>query len=420
MQAVIIAAGESSRFWPLNREHKSQTRLLGRPIIYWTLQGLAERDIRDVVVVCSKGSTIPAMLKNENDLGVKLSFVTQEERRGTGNALWYAKDLIKEPFFVVWPSKVTSGDLAHKILEKQKQENTEIVLVGAKTQTPWDYGVAKFEGDRIVGIHENPEPGQEPSHVKVIGFYYLEPDFFDYYEKLEQHHEADLIEAINLYLEDKKASLVLLENDIPALKYPWELLGILDILIRSEHFRPHIHPSAKIGSNVLIKGGVFIGENTKIQDNTVIEGPCYIGKNCILGHSNVIRGPVNIEDNVFTGAFCEIKHSIIQSGTQLHSGFVGDSIIGENCHIAAGFVSTNRMLDRDSIKVEVKGKKVETGISYLGTVVGEGTHIGIQSGTMPGVCIGSQCVIGPGTLVFENLPDASTLYAKKEQIQKQK
>lgn len=412
MQAVIIAAGESSRFWPLNQQHKSTSYLLGKPLVYWTMKGLVENGVKDIVVVCSANSQVPEMLEKENDLGISLRFVFQEKPLGTGNALWQAQEHITEPFFAVWPNKVISRRLVSDMKRQKEVNGLNTVLVGAKTQNPWDYGIAIFDGDRIVGIHENPEPGQEPSDIKVIGCYHLEPDFFEYYRKLESHHEADLIEAINAYLKDKKASLVLLENDVPALKYPWELLGILDILLKSDNFKTGIHPTATIGSNVLIKGDVYIGENTKIQDNTVIEGPCYIGKNCVLGHSNVIRGPVNIEDNVLTGAFCEIKHSIIAQGTHLHSGFVGDSIVGKECRIAAGFISANRRLDRENIKVEVKGKRVETGTSYLGTVVGEGTHIGIHSGTMPGVLIGRNCQVGPGIQVFKNLADGSKLVSQ--------
>jgi len=384
MQAVIITAGESTRFWPLaNGIHKSQTFLLGKPLIYWTLKGLVESGIQDIVVVCSKTSTIPVMLEKENDLGIHISYVVQEKPLGTGNALFAAKELINKPFFVLWPNKINSKELIQKMLE----EKAETLLVGANTNTPWDYGVARMEGDRIVEIVENPKEGEEPSKIKVIGAYKLSPDFFSYYEKISKHHEADLIEGINLYLKDKKTSLIMLEEDVPALKYPWELFGILDILFSFKKEEQIIASTAKIG-----KG-------------TVIEGPVYIGENCNVGAYNVLRGPLNLEKGTQTAAFFEIKHSIVQEGTHFHSGYVGDSIIGKNCRFGAGFVAANRRLDRKSIACVVQDKKIDTGIISLGTVVGNETHIGIHAGTMPGVFIGSNCVVGPGTMVFENIPD---------------
>ncbi|MBI2121123.1 MAG: NTP transferase domain-containing protein [Candidatus Wildermuthbacteria bacterium] len=102
MQAVIIAAGESSRFWPLNHHHKSQNRLFGKPLVYWTIKGFLARGVREFVVVCRPGSGMRELLEQENDLGVRIMCVEQTEGLGTGNALSYAKPFIKEPFFVSW------------------------------------------------------------------------------------------------------------------------------------------------------------------------------------------------------------------------------------------------------------------------------------------------------------------------------
>ncbi len=409
MQAVVIAAGESSRFWPLNGQHKAASYLLGKPVLYWTIKGLVDNNVKDIVVVCSANSQIPQILEKENDLGVSLRFVFQQQPLGTGNALWQAKEYIKEEFFVVWPNKVNSKDIAQQVLLKRKA-GFQTVLVGAKTLTPWDYGIARFQGEQIVEIQENPEQGKEPSQIKVIGFYFFESDFFQYYEKMPSHHEADFIEAINIYLKHKKGTLVELEKDVPALKYPWELFGILDILLNSDTFKPRIDPGCVIGKNVSISGEVFIGANAVIKDHTVIQGPCFIGENTEIGYANVIKGATDIAKDVKTGAFCEIKHSIVQEGAHFHSGYVGNSLIGKNCRIGAGFISANRRLDRGPIIAEVKGKKVDTHTTSLGVAIGEETRIGIHAGTMPGILIGKNCTIGPGVQIMKNLPDESKLF----------
>ena len=391
MQAVIIAAGESTRFWPLaNGIHKSQTFLLGKPLIYWTLKGLKESGILDVIVVHGKDSSMKEMLDRENDLGIRISYVMQEKPLGTGNALFLAKNLITKPFFVLWPNKINSKELIQKMME----EKAEVVMVGANTNTPWDYGVARMEQDRLVEIVENPKEGKEASRIKVIGAYKLSPDFFSYYEKISKHHEADLIEGINLYLKDKKASLIMLDKDAPALKYPWELFGILDILFSMQKDEQIIHPTAKIGEGTILKGSVYIGEN------------------CEIGAHNVIRGPVNLEKGVKTGAFLEIKHSIVQEGTHFHSGYVGNSIIGRNSRFGASFIVANRRLDRGNIISTVQNKRVDTNSTFFGTVVGNETHFGIHTGIMPGVFVGSGCLIGPGTMIFKDMPDNTKLSAK--------
>lgn len=413
MQAVIIAAGESSRFWPLNQRHKSQIYLLGKPLVYWTLKGLAENDIKDVMVVVSKNSSMQEMLDKGNDLGIKITYAVQEEPLGTGNALWQAKDFIKESFILLWGNKVGSKDLVEQMFAKHK-EGAEAVLIGTKVENPWESGVARMEGDRVIEIVENPEQGEEPSNIAVIGARLLQQDFFEYYAKLPKHHKADLVDATNAYLKRGNAALLLVEEKGLTLKYPWDLFGIMDYLFASEYFQPHIASSAQIAGNVVIKGPVYVGENTVIKEGTIIEGPAYIGDNCKIGYNNVLRGPVNLEDELHTTSFAEIKSSIMQRDVHTASGFLGNSIAGQGCRFGAGFVTGNRRFDRKVIQGNVKGKKVDTGLDALGSVIGDNSSFGIHSGTMPGVLIGSHCQIGPGTHVFENIEDSTIFYTKGE------
>ena len=417
MQAIILAAGESSRCWPINHNHKSQIKVFGEPLIYWTIKGLAEKEIRDIIIITRPGSRLAEELGPLSaELKVRLSFVVQEKPLGTGDAISRARDLIREPFFIFWPYKIQSGDIVEKVLAKRAEGKYEAILVGTKTLTPWDYGILEFDGERAVGIIEKPEPGQEPSDIKVIGTYFLNPDFFDYYQRVK-HHPTDFIDALNLYIKEKKAGFVLLSKEPPPLKYCWEILEIMKETFRLNK-QPYISPSALLGKNVVLEGEVFIEDNVTIGENTFISGPCFIGKNSKIGPSNVLRGPVNLEEGVVTGAFAEIKNCLVQKGTHFHSGYFGDSVISENCKFGAGFVTANRRIDRGSIKALVKDKKIDTGLTYFGMVVGNNSSFGIQSGTMPGVLIGSSCVIGPGTLVFENLGDNTTFCTESKGIKK--
>lgn len=433
MQAVIVAAGESKRFWPLStkQKNKSQVFLFGKPLIYWTIKGLAENGVKDIIVVRNPHSSLQETLDRENDLNVHISYVVQEKQLGTGNALWQAKDLIKEPFFVIWPYRVDSGKLVaqmneriKKLSEEMPQTNDPLHVSGVSstdTTTPWEYGIIEFdEKDQIVQIVENPKEGEEPSRVKASAPYFLHPDFFSYYEKTS-HHEADFIEALNSYYKDKKVFDVRLERDLTTLKYPWHLFGVMEAMFESEYFKEGRGENVQIGKNVVIENEeqVYIGDNTRIGANTVIEGPVYIGDNCKIGYSNVLREPLNIESGFISGAFMEIKHSIIQKNSHFHSGFVGDSIIGENCRFGAGFITANRRLDRGNIKVKVNDEKIDTDLTHLGTAIGDSAKLGIHTGTMPGIFIGSDCVVGPGTMVMEHLADGATFYNRFQNETKQ-
>jgi len=95
-QAVILAAGESSRFWPLNQKHKSLIKIMGRPLIFYTIESLKKAGIKDIIIVQGPKKDIEEELK---DYQPNIKYVIQEEPKGMGNALWQARDLIKGQFY---------------------------------------------------------------------------------------------------------------------------------------------------------------------------------------------------------------------------------------------------------------------------------------------------------------------------------
>lgn len=128
-----------------------------------------------------------------------------------------------------------------------------------------------------------------------------------------------------------------------------------------------IAPTAKIGKNVILQPGVFIGNHVTIGDNTIVHANVSIYDNCHVGeqvtiHANTVigadafyykkraegydkllsSGNVIIEDNVDLGAACTIDRgvsaaTIIGKGSkldnQVHIGH--DTIIGNDCLIAS-------------------------------------------------------------------------------------
>jgi bifunctional UDP-N-acetylglucosamine pyrophosphorylase/glucosamine-1-phosphate N-acetyltransferase len=54
----------------------------------------------------------------------------------------------------------------------------------------------------------------------------------------------------------------------------------------------------------------------------------------------------------------------------------------------------------------------------MGAVIGENVDIGVNVSLMPGVQIGSDAKIGPGTVVHENVEHGETVFVKQEQIRK--
>lgn len=417
-EAVILAAGESSRFWPLNSQHKSLIKVMGRSLIWYTIFGLQKSGIKKITIVQSPEKDIEKELKHYNFANLEIKYVVQKEPKGTGNALFQAKNLLKESFFILNGDVVNSDEFIKIMIDKLKKSKAKAVLAGQKTKNPELFGIMKLERDRIVGIIEKPKRGEEPSDVKVVGVYLIEHSFFDYYEKVEKHM-YDFEDALSLYVKENKTVVAILdktETEIPAfLKLPWHLFNVERYLL-DKFLKGKIADSAKIAKNVIIEGNVYIGENVKVFENAVIKGTCYIGEKSIVGSNSLVREYVNLENDCMIGANVEVARSIFQENTYTHSGYFGDSISGRGCRIGAGTITANIRIDRGEVKSVVKGEKINTGLKSLGVVIGENTKVGINVSLMPGIFIGSNCIIGPHSLVRENIEDNTKFYSEFNEV----
>jgi NDP-sugar pyrophosphorylase family protein len=413
--AVILAAGQSSRFWPLNSEHKSLIKIAGRPLIWYTIHGLADGGIKTIIIVQGAKKDVERCLARYRFKGVTIRYVVQKESKGMGNALWLTKGLLKTPFLVVNAERVDIKDIIQipELKAHQNGSNFKSILFLQKTKNAHLFGMVQLRGRRIVGIVEKPKKGKEPSQMKVVGVYFLSPKFFDYYKRIPKHR-YDFEDTISLYAKDNFVFAHVLqkgEEDTPTLKYPWHLLRMRDYLF-DRFLETSISKTAKLSRGVVIEGKVSIGANTRILENAVVRGPVYIGDNCVIGNNALVREYTNLEDGVVIGANAEVTRCVFQENVHVHSGFFGDSIFGKGCRIGAGVITANRRFDRGTIRSQVGGEKIDTGLHSFGSVIGREASVGIHAGLMPGVLIGQGSCVGPHSMVKENIPDHMLFYSR--------
>jgi len=86
--------------------------------------------------------------------------------------------------------------------------------------------------------------------------------------------------------------------------------------------------------------------------------------------------------------------------------------------MGAGTITANIRIDRGEIKSVVKGEKIGTGLKSFGCVMGENTKTGVRCTFMPGVFIGSNCLVGPKSVVFGNIKDNTAFTTKFKEIKK--
>ncbi len=392
-QIVILAGGESSRFFPFNKIHKSFFQIAGKPLLQYTLDNVGKLKDTEVILVLSEKNQ-----RAENDILKKMSvgdnvrIVYQKLPLGQGDGILTAKKLIKGTFYVI-NSQQFNFNLQKSILTLDEKQNKYSAIVGAMlTDEPWKYGVLRLDNDKVLGIVEKPDKGKEPSNVRISGIYCLSEGFIDELEKTKST-EYSLEETLDRLAKQGKVGKMDLEMETPSLKNTWDLLKVKNYLLKGQERK--FSKGSQISSTAIIRGEVYIGKGARIYDYAVIDGPAYIGDDAVVGSFCHIRGGSVIENKAELQHYVDFKNSIIGENSTIHSGFVGDSVIGNNVNIGAGYVAANKRLDRADVGVMVKGKLVSSGLRGLGSMIGDNTKIGVCVSTMPGTVMGEGCLIYP-------------------------
>jgi bifunctional UDP-N-acetylglucosamine pyrophosphorylase/glucosamine-1-phosphate N-acetyltransferase len=393
MQAVLLAAGQSSRMWPVvEGVHKSLIVLMGKPLIQWTIESLQRIGVDDVIVVQSPDGAVKSALAGAGLSGVR--YVEQANPNGMGDALLQAESLLDEQFLLLLPYRFDADELVPPLIQKQQATGCAAVLSYQPTDQPQHFGIITLDGDCVTELVEKPDNPQ--SNQRVMGIYYLSKKILEDYRSVKQHQYA-FEDALQICIERDDVRGVEMSKPVTPLKHPWDLLGIADALFNREVTDVYIDPSAQIDDSAIIKGPAYIGPGVRIFENAVIK-QAYLGPNCIIGTGSLVRERTILDVSVLIGAHAEVTRSVFGKGATTHSGFFGDSIFCPEAKAGAGTITANVRVDRKEIFSKVKDTRTATGLTSFGAVVGEHSHLGINTMLMPGVLIGSHALVGPGAL----------------------
>lgn len=148
------------------------------------------------------------------------------------------------------------------------------------------------------------------------------------------------------------------------------------------------------------RGLVHIDESATIEPGVHIIGPSYIGPNAVIRHGAYIREYSWICANSLVGHSSETKHSVLLPGAKApHFNYVGDSVLGPNVNLGAGVKLSNLRNDGGEVHTQINGVRTPTGLRKFGAIIGEGSQLGCNAVTNPGVVLGQRCMVMPNTTV---------------------
>jgi glucose-1-phosphate thymidylyltransferase len=317
MKGVILSGGKGTRLAPITLDYPKQLLpVMGKPIIYYTIDYLLEAGVNEIGIVVSKetGPLVEEAVLKKN-FPATFKFIYQAEPLGLAHAIGLTKGFIeeKEDFVVLLGDNLFDKKLSSLIKTFKDTDASSLVLL-KEVDTPQAFGVVKFDAESGRAKQLVEKPKTFVSKYAIVGVYLFKYEIFEAISALNpsSRGELEITDAIAAQVElGQNVQTSLLDSfwyDTGTL--PGLITSNKRLLIANKNFD---NRGADVRDSILL-GGVQISEGCSIH-NCNIMGPVYIGPNTKL--KNCIIGP-----------FTSISENNILEDTEIQQ-----SLLMQNCHI---------------------------------------------------------------------------------------
>ena len=202
----------------------------------------------------------------------------------------------------------------------------------------------------------------------------------------------------------EQENLPLLDIELPLFHYPHDVIRHhLQIIGASLEHRVSTDGYRQLSDGVFIQEGAVLGEHV-VTDSR--QGPIVIDAGASIGSYTYLRGPVYIgpharviEHAAIKDGTClgrttkiggEVEASIIEAYTnKQHHGFLGHSYLASWINLGAGTCNSDLKNTYGQVNMEYDGRKVPTGMQFVGTIIADYAKTAINTGIFTGKTIGT-------------------------------
>ncbi|MGH2730834.1 MAG: sugar phosphate nucleotidyltransferase, partial [Actinomycetota bacterium] len=373
MQAVIMAGGEGSRLRPLTSNMPKPMLPVGnRPLMEHIIELLRAHGFTDVVATVQfLASVIRNYFGDGSDLGVSLSYATEEAPLGTAGSILGARDLLSGPFVVISGDALTDVDLA-AVVHFHQERGSAATLVLTRMHDPLEFGIVMTDEDgRVERFLEKPTWGQVFSDTINTGIYVLEPEVLDFIPP-EQPYDfsSELFPAM-------------LDKGLPVYGFItesyWTDVGNADTYMQAQ--RDALAGRVKVNlKGFELRPNVRVGEDADVHPGARILGPALIGDNVRIFEGASVGPYAVIGDNAIVGPDARASQCVVMAGAH----------VGPGSHIRGAILGRGSALER--------GASLEEG-----AVIGEEVVVGAGAIVKPRVKIYPSRTVEAGAIVTESV-----------------
>ena len=148
---------------------------------------------------------------------------------------------------------------------------------------------------------------------------------------------------------------------------------------------------ASLGSYVTTdtsKGPIVLEAGATVGPYCYLRGPIHLGPGTRVLEQSVLKDGVATGHTVKIGG--EVEASIIEPFTnKQHHGFLGHSYLGSWINLGAGTCNSDLKNTYGTVNMEYRGRKVSTGMQFVGAIIGDYAKTAINTGIFTGKTVGA-------------------------------
>jgi UDP-N-acetylglucosamine diphosphorylase/glucosamine-1-phosphate N-acetyltransferase len=185
-------------------------------------------------------------------------------------------------------------------------------------------------------------------------------------------------------------------HDIHAMPALDSLVPSLDLAIIGDH-PVTVHAAARVYPDVTFDaehGPIFVHAEAVLRPGVILCGPCAIGPGSTVLDRTLIKAHTAIGPRCKVAG--EIGATVFQGySNKAHDGHLGDSYIGKWVNLGAGTTNSNLLNTYSDVSMllDVGGHRQRTGMTFLGSIIGDHVKTAICTRLMTGTVLGTGAMI---------------------------
>ena len=236
MKGIILAGGAGTRLYPASRPiSKILLPVYDKPMIYYPLSVLIQAGVRDILIITNPedNANFKKLLGDGSTWGLRLSYKTQEVKRGIADAFLIGEEFIgNDNCALILGDNLFYGNGFEHLLKEACLRKTGATVFAYEVGDPQRFGVVEFdENHRALSLEEKPK--QPKSRFAVTGLYFYDNKVVQYAKELKPsaRGELEITDLNKRYLENGDLHVTTLERG-----FAWLDTGTHESVLQAANF----------------------------------------------------------------------------------------------------------------------------------------------------------------------------------------